>query len=114
MLMNDPFVIYKILFYAMVLIGAIILLFNMVITLVLKSKTPGGFTGKWLATMWLCMFLFFMSEGAGAFFFMTSFGGGDIFISYFFISFGVLSASVFIAVANRFIYRLIKELESRI
>jgi hypothetical protein len=100
------------LFYAIVGIGTVIIIFNLVYTIILRPTIPGGFTGKWLEILWFCMFLFILSEGSGAFFFMTHKGG--IYLSYFLISLGVLAAAVFIAVANRFIYNLIKELEKRI
>jgi hypothetical protein len=102
----------KNLFYVIVGIGALIIIFNLVLTIILRPNIPGGFTGKWLEILWLCMFLFIVSEGAGAFFFMTHQDG--IYLSYFLISLGVFAAAVFIAVANRFIYNLIKELEKRI
>lgn len=112
MLTAGSFITFKTLFYVMIFLGAVIILLNIIITIFLKNKIPGGFTGKWLTTMWLCMFFFFTSEAAGAFFFMTS--RGNIYVAYFFISFGVFSAAVFMAAANRFVYNLIKELETHI
>jgi hypothetical protein len=99
----------EIFFYVIIMLGAIIIIFNLFITVFLRTKIPGGYAGKWFVIMWLCMFIFIFSEGAGAFFFMTRQQG--IYLSYIFISLGVLAAAIFMAVANRFIYKLIKELE---
>lgn len=107
MLTLASFITFKNLFYVLVLLGALIMLFNMIIASSLKNKIPGGFVGKWLTVMWLFMFFFFLAE-AGAFFFITSLGNIDM--SYFLIGFVLFFGSVFVAVVNRFIYHLIKEL----
>ena len=112
MLIKGSIMSFEGFFYVIVMLGAIIIIFNLFITVFLRSKIPGGYTGRWLTIMWLCMFIFIASEGAGAFFFMTR--QQSIYVSYFLISLGVLAAAIFIAVANRFIYKLIKELESRL
>ena len=107
MLTLGSFITFKNLFYLLVLLGAVIMLSNMIIAASLKNKIPGGFVGKWLTIMWFFMFFFFLAE-TGAFFFITSLN--NINLSYFLIGLVLFFGSVFVLVVNRFVYHLIKEL----
>ncbi|MDA8053778.1 MAG: hypothetical protein M0012_06490 [Deltaproteobacteria bacterium] len=107
MLTLGSLITLKNLFYVFVLFGAVIMFLNMLMAASLKNKIPGGFVGKWLLIMWFFMFFFFLAE-AGAFFFITSLN--NINLSYFLIGLVLFFGSVFVAVVNRFVYHLIKEL----
>ncbi|MGC8554091.1 MAG: hypothetical protein ACP5NA_01155 [Candidatus Acidulodesulfobacterium sp.] len=96
------------LFYVLVVLGAAIMFANMIIAASLRKRIPGGFVGKWLAIMWVFMFFFFLAE-AGAFFFISSLNNIDL--SYFLIGSVLFFGSIFVAVVNRFIFHLIRELE---
>ena len=96
------------LFYVLVVLGAVIMFANMIIAASLMKRIPGGFVGKWLAIMWVFMFFFFLAE-AGAFFFISSLNNIDL--SYFLIGLVLFFGSIFVAVVNRFLLHLIRELE---
>ena len=99
---------FKSIFYLLVVVGALIMLVNMIIAASLKKRVPGGFVGRWLTIMWVFMFFFFLAE-TGAFFFISSFR--NINLSYFLIGAVLFFGSVFVGVVNRFIFHLIRELE---
>ena len=99
---------FKSIFYLLVVVGALIMLVNMIIAASLKKRVPGGFVGRWLTIMWVFMFFFFLAE-TGAFFFISSFR--NINLSYFLIGAVLFFGSVFVGVVNRFILHLIRELE---
>ncbi|RZD15606.1 MAG: hypothetical protein EVJ46_08720 [Candidatus Acididesulfobacter guangdongensis] len=101
---------FKNLFYIFILFGALIMLINMVIASSLKKRIPGGFVGKWLAIMFVFMLFFFIAE-AGSFFFISYLTNMDL--AYFLISLVLFFGSIFVAIVNRFIFHLIKELEVR-
>ncbi len=101
---------FKNLFYILILFGALIMLVNMIVASSLKKRIPGGFVGKWLAIMFVFMLFFFLAE-AGSFFFISYLTNMDL--SYFLISLVLFFGSIFVAVVNRFIFHLIKELEVR-
>lgn len=99
---------FKNFFYLFVLVGAVVMLINMIVAASLKNRIPGGFVGKWLTIMWIFMFFFFIAE-TGAFFFIQSLN--NIKLSYFLIGLVLFFGSVFVGVVNRFILHLINELE---
>ncbi|MDA8157763.1 MAG: hypothetical protein M0034_01045 [Deltaproteobacteria bacterium] len=99
---------FKGIFYLLVVLGALIMFMNMIIAASLKNRIPGGFVGRWLTIMWVFMFFFFLAE-TGAFFFISSLN--NINLSYFLIGAVLFFGSVFVAVVNRFIFHLIRELE---
>ncbi len=98
------------LFYFFLLLGAILMLINIIAANSLKKNIPGGFVGKWLSLMLVFMFFFFLAE-AGSFFFIATIR--YLPLSYFLISLVLFFGSIYVAVTVRFIQHLLKELEVR-